>query len=107
MSKDKEEQAQSIGIIACIVQVVFAIIFLPKIISKIPETKEICTTPTWRIDRMLAGDIDTKTTNQEAARKMAGSNRIYLEEYRDWETDRKSTRLNSSHRSLSRMPSSA
>ena len=28
-------------------------------------------------------------------------------EYRDWETDRKSTRLNSSHRSLSRMPSSA
>ena len=27
--------------------------------------------------------------------------------YRDWETDRKSTRLNSSHRSLARMPSSA
>ena len=27
--------------------------------------------------------------------------------YRDWETDRKSTRLNSSHHSLSRMPSSA
>ena len=27
--------------------------------------------------------------------------------YRDWETDRKSTRLNSSHRSLSRIPSSA
>ena len=34
---------------------------------------------------------------------------IYTEKkfYRDWETDRKSTRLNSSHRSLSRMPSSA
>ena len=30
-----------------------------------------------------------------------------LRAYRDWETDRKSTRLNSSHRSLSRMPSSA
>ena len=30
-----------------------------------------------------------------------------ITEYRDWETDRKSTRLNSSHRSLSRMPSSA
>ena len=29
------------------------------------------------------------------------------DKYRDWETDRKSTRLNSSHRSLSRMPSSA
>ena len=34
---------------------------------------------------------------------------FYIEyaSYRDWETDRKSTRLNSSHRSLSRMPSSA
>ena len=31
----------------------------------------------------------------------------YAALYRDWETDRKSTRLNSSHRSLSRMPSSA
>ena len=32
---------------------------------------------------------------------------LSLKIYRDWETDRKSTRLNSSHRSLSRMPSSA
>ena len=30
-----------------------------------------------------------------------------LLEYRDWETDRKSTRLNSSHSAKSRMPSSA
>ena len=30
-----------------------------------------------------------------------------LEGYRDWETDRKSTRLNSSHSGESRMPSSA
>ena len=29
------------------------------------------------------------------------------EAYRDWETDRKSTRLNSSHSAKSRMPSSA
>ena len=29
------------------------------------------------------------------------------EPYRDWETDRKSTRLNSSHSAKSRMPSSA
>ena len=34
-------------------------------------------------------------------------NFLYAAAYRDWETDRKSTRLNSSHRSLSRMPSSA
>ena len=38
----------------------------------------------------------------------SGSVESYLlAAYRDWETDRKSTRLNSSHRSLSRMPSSA
>ena len=30
-----------------------------------------------------------------------------LPTYRDWETDRKSTRLNSSHEFVSRMPSSA
>ena len=33
--------------------------------------------------------------------------RIDASAYRDWETDRKSTRLNSSHLKLSRMPSSA
>ena len=32
---------------------------------------------------------------------------IYRSGYRDWETDRKSTRLNSSHSAKSRMPSSA
>ena len=32
--------------------------------------------------------------------------KIYMS-YRDWETDRKSTRLNSSHSAKSRMPSSA
>ena len=31
----------------------------------------------------------------------------YFPIYRDWETDRKSTRLNSSHSGESRMPSSA
>ena len=31
----------------------------------------------------------------------------YVDLYRDWETDRKSTRLNSSHITRSRMPSSA
>ena len=32
---------------------------------------------------------------------------IVTPSYRDWETDRKSTRLNSSHEFVSRMPSSA
>ena len=44
---------------------------------------------------MYLGTTQPANTNQQAS------------SYRDWETDRKSTRLNSSHRSLSRMPSSA
>ena len=32
---------------------------------------------------------------------------MFIDRYRDWETDRKSTRLNSSHSAKSRMPSSA
>ena len=47
-------------------------------------------------------------------KKLQRINREYLENarleadtYRDWETDRKSTRLNSSHSAKSRMPSSA
>ena len=35
------------------------------------------------------------------------SDRTHRKVYRDWETDRKSTRLNSSHSAKSRMPSSA
>ena len=44
---------------------------------------------------------------QYTENKHKTSKNKYQEVYRDWETDRKSTRLNSSHRSLSRMPSSA
>ena len=38
---------------------------------------------------------------------LGGINYIEGVAYRDWETDRKSTRLNSSHSAKSRMPSSA
>ena len=43
-------------------------------------------------------------TRMELALKMSSKD---MNEYRDWETDRKSTRLNSSHSAKSRMPSSA
>ena len=42
----------------------------------------------------LHDQLETEICNQSAL-------------YRDWETDRKSTRLNSSHSAKSRMPSSA
>ena len=38
---------------------------------------------------------------------LKSKNDAVLDGYRDWETDRKSTRLNSSHSAKSRMPSSA
>ena len=39
--------------------------------------------------------------------RLSGKEGKYAKRYRDWETDRKSTRLNSSHSGESRMPSSA
>ena len=50
--------------------------------------------------------IERVTINKELERALdnAGGTTPY---YRDWETDRKSTRLNSSHSGESRMPSSA
>ena len=39
--------------------------------------------------------------------KTSLNNNNMVQNYRDWETDRKSTRLNSSHSAKSRMPSSA
>ena len=47
--------------------------------------------------------VFTQTPDQDPKKQKIEINRYY----RDWETDRKSTRLNSSHITRSRMPSSA
>ena len=61
--------------------------------------------PKPEIEQQLVGDlVDLRVEyNGEIGviKKDEGGN------YRDWETDRKSTRLNSSHSAKSRMPSSA
>ena len=54
----------------------------------------------------LSGLLQMRNTINNQGGMVYGSYGKY-DSYRDWETDRKSTRLNSSHRSLSRMPSSA
>ena len=46
-------------------------------------------------------------TSMFLTKRIVSTFEVVTHKYRDWETDRKSTRLNSSHRSLSRMPSSA
>ena len=51
-----------------------------------------------KTETKTATEVDTKTENQTKEESKP---------YRDWETDRKSTRLNSSHSAKSRMPSSA
>ena len=63
-----------------------------KIISRDNYRKDITTTTEGKIILIDQCKIILETTKTK---------------YRDWETDRKSTRLNSSHEIPSRMPSSA
>ena len=70
-----------------------------KTLADIPVMKVGC-------DTLYAIDPRFKhcTTDYQSA---ADLNDVLYGMYRDWETDRKSTRLNSSHSAKSRMPSSA
>ena len=52
-------------------------------------------------------DLHIKPVEQIISRDIRSLEGMYSKSYRDWETDRKSTRLNSSHSAKSRMPSSA
>ena len=53
---------------------------------------------------VLQYPVDGNTTRKELYSGLLSG---LAQSYRDWETDRKSTRLNSSHEIPSRMPSSA
>ena len=64
--------------------------------NKIIELEEFAK---WRIKQI------PDTTPEEHLKSEMKQYNIIM--YRDWETDRKSTRLNSSHSAKSRMPSSA
>ena len=58
------------------------------------------------LEKLKLADLSTNK-DSEMEKLMATMAMKTQAGYRDWETDRKSTRLNSSHRSLARMPSSA
>ena len=51
--------------------------------------------------------LEVRDYHQHPITNESGAPYFYYTAYRDWETDRKSTRLNSSHSAKSRMPSSA
>ena len=57
--------------------------------------------------KMDSEQMSVTAETADTVNKARDEERNIWRPYRDWETDRKSTRLNSSHRSLSRMPSSA
>ena len=61
--------------------------------------------PGW--EKVLIDTLNENSKYMTVTPHTGGKIPEYDTDYRDWETDRKSTRLNSSHRSLSRMPSSA
>ena len=65
------------------------------------------TDPKDRKECKMFEELNDFTTIKKIASKYTDNKLFHETPYRDWETDRKSTRLNSSHRSLSRMPSSA
>ena len=64
-------------------------------------------------DKLKIGDDGEKEVLSDISKMLKSSKNsdnfllIPKAQYRDWETDRKSTRLNSSHSGESRMPSSA
>ena len=64
---------------------------------------------TWLHEALFLDPVmrDIEKLMENSQKNVTGKVFVTLLPYRDWETDRKSTRLNSSHRSLSRMPSSA
>ena len=61
------------------------------------------------IEQLIAANTEALNNLAAAIREQiaACGAATSLETYRDWETDRKSTRLNSSHSGETRMPSSA
>ena len=67
----------------------------------------------WKLDRLgrnlkhLINTIDDLNKRNIGFKVLSGQGVNIDTTYRDWETDRKSTRLNSSHSGESRMPSSA
>ena len=73
--------------------------------DRLPDEPEPWTCPSYNVAVKMGNKLKAITCDWEKA-KVRGKD-VLRWMYRDWETDRKSTRLNSSHSGESRMPSSA
>ena len=74
--------------------------------SHIP-CKGVCHRIVHRVSAQAADGVIANAEDGKGYRGHVALGAIPRKRYRDWETDRKSTRLNSSHSAKSRMPSSA
>ncbi len=85
MSRMDEEQQQALLIMAIIITLIFAAIFLPKIIEKINISApvKVCTqSATWWGDGSgpIGSDYDTGAVDIQEARKIAGGDKIFKKE---------------------------
>ena len=74
---------------------------------KINDYTLIVTTNNLRYSWIISNDLTNEIEDSSYHSKKIYTEKDFEKAYRDWETDRKSTRLNSSHEIPSRMPSSA
>ena len=77
------------------------------IVKEVEEVSEEKLPEDWAMDIAKKKALAVAYENQDKWVLGADTAVIFKGSYRDWETDRKSTRLNSSHITRSRMPSSA
>ena len=85
--------------------------YLPLLLTtRMSDTQPVVPDVTQQPTTTEGGEISkSELKRRQKAERVAAEKaaKAALQPYRDWETDRKSTRLNSSHSAKSRMPSSA
>ena len=78
-----------------------------KAIEKLNETLDSSKETMIAMAQSIKDSNNISAMNTSASQILTEGDLTIFSSYRDWETDRKSTRLNSSHSAKSRMPSSA
>ena len=100
-SAQKHDELKNVAFVDADPGLVSVVGYDPNIVKiRFDQVKELASLP-----RFLKSELpQVRTVVFDTITAVTGKR---LRNYRDWETDRKSTRLNSSHSAKSRMPSSA